>query len=348
MQSKGASYPVMRRQSNDDITKETYMNKPFYRRARTTLLGFALGLAILGQLFPQVAQAQSTPVRVGILPTVPVAPFFAALQEGYFKEEGLDVTVQSTQSGAVSIPGMVAGAFDIVYTNTPSVLQAQQQGIDLRIIAGGNKNELRPPEASGLVGLKQSNLRSGKDLEGKTVAVNVRNNLIWLFAREWVKKTGGDPDKVTYREVPFPQMLDALKAKQVDAAFAIEPFLSFGLSDPNLAIVAWPISTVAPGIQAAVYVMTAEKAAKHPAVPAKFLRALSRGAEWVKANLNKEPYLKLLSGYSKLDPKLIASMPAMAPTSEVDVASLKRMSELMREHGLLKSDIDPLTKILKR
>ena len=47
--------------------------------------------------------------------------------------------------------------------------------------------------------------------EGKSIAVNTRNKVIWLYARAWVKATGGDPERVTFKEVPFPQMEDALR-----------------------------------------------------------------------------------------------------------------------------------------
>ena len=48
--------------------------------------------------------------------------------------------------------------------------------------------------------------------------------MIWLYARAWIQATGGDPDKVTFLEVPFPQMEDALRQQRVDAAFMVAPF----------------------------------------------------------------------------------------------------------------------------
>src|ERR687891_313208 len=50
------------------------------------------------------------------------------------------------------------------------------------------------------------------------------NNVVWLTVRALVEKRGGDPRKLSFIEVPFPQMLDALLNDRVDAIANIEPF----------------------------------------------------------------------------------------------------------------------------
>ncbi len=292
--------------------------------------------------------ADLTPVRVSVLPIVDTAPFYAAVEKGYFKDEGLDVVLQVTQrGGAVGIPGMVAGAYDVVYTNSPSVILAQQQGIDLTLIAGSGRNPQQPPDQVGLIALSDSKLASGKDLEGKSVAINARNNIQWLFVRAWIKATGGDPDKVNYREVPFPQMVDAVTNKQVDAAFAIEPFLTFGRRGGEVEVIGWPFHTTSPGIQMALYAMTTEAVRKNPELAAKFKRGMARGTQWVIDNADKDEYFELVNSYTKLPVELIASLPPAVPAADVDLASLEKMAELMRENNLLTSDLDPASMVMK-
>jgi NitT/TauT family transport system substrate-binding protein len=309
--------------------------RPFGIAALAASLSIAAGTAT-----PTRAE-QLTAVGVSILPILPVAPFYAAVQEGYFKAEGLDATPKiSAQGGAVGIPGLVAGTYDVAYSNTPSVFLALAQGIDLRIIAGSSKNPAKPPELVALVGRKDDNLHVGHDLEGKTIAVAARGDVQWLFARAWVSATGGDPDKVTYREAPPPQMIDAIQHKQVDAAVTIEPFLTFSKRDPGLAIIAWPFNAVAPGTQVGIYVVTADTAKKRPEMIAKFVRGLRKGSDWIAGNLGKDPYLKLVSNYSRLDPGLISALPPVGTDTDVDVPSLKLIAKLMRKNGMLTKDID--------
>ncbi len=309
----------------------------------------ALGLvgAIASVAFAP-ASAQLEVARVSVIPILDMAPFYAAIEQGYFKAEGLDVTTETNQQGgAVGIPGLVAGAYDVAYSNTPTNLLAIQQGIDLRLIAAGSRNPDQPPEQVGLLGRKEDNLHTGKDMEGKSIAVNAKNGVQWLFARAWVKATGGDPDKVTYREVAFPQMIDALKAKQVDAALALDPFLTFGQRDPTLVVIGWPFHTVLPGIQAADFVVMAETAAKRPEYVEKFVRGLAKGVDWVNANAGNEAFLKLVNGYTKMEPALIKSMPISPAQSAVDLNSLNRIAALMRENGLLTSSIDVAAIVFK-
>ncbi len=305
------------------------------------------GLVVSVVLGPVPAGAQqATPFPVSILPILPVAPFYAAVQLSFFKSAGLDAQPMVIRQGGVAgIPGLVAGAYKVAYASTPSVLLAIGQGIDLRVVAGSGRSPAEPPEPAALVGRKADNLHSGKDLEGKRIAVVATQNVQWLFARAWVKATGGDPDKVQFREVPLPQMIDAVARNQVDAAVLIDPFLTFSKRNPKLAVIAWPFHDVMPGGQLAVFVVTGETADKHPDLVTKFVHGMEKGAAWVKANMGKEPYLKLVSGYSHLKPGLIAAMPPISTDVDVDMPSLKRMVELMRENGQLKTNIDVASKV---
>jgi NitT/TauT family transport system substrate-binding protein len=308
-----------------------------------------LALLLASSVGVPAAAQPATQVRVSTIPILDMATFFAALEQGYFKTEGLDVTTQTTQQGgSVGIPALVSGAYDIAYSNTTTIIQALQQGIDLKIIAGSSFNAKQPPEQVALMSRKADGLKTGKDMEGKSIAVNARNGVQWLFSRAWVKATGGDPDKVNYREVAFPAMIDALKNKQVDAALTIEPFLTFGQRDPDLEVMAWPFNVVAPGMQAAGYVVTAETAAKRADLVNRFLSGLNKGADWVNANLGQEPYLKVVNGYTRLDPRLISALPLLKADNKVDLRSLERMAQLMRENGLLTSQIDLASKIYKQ
>ena len=285
--------------------------------------------------------AELSKLKVSILPIVDTAPLFAAKKEGYFKQEGIEVDTARVVSGTAGIPGAVAGAYDIVYTNIVSSFLAKSQGIDIRIIASGSSAGVHPPDTAGLIGRKADHIRSGKDLEGKTIAVNQRNNINWLFAVAWIGKSGGDVSKVHIREVPFPQMIDAVKIKQVDVAHAIEPFLGGGLRDPNLEIVGWPFSTVLPGIRAAQWIVTGETAEKRPEDVRKFVRALRKGAAWLNANNGTEEFYNLIASYTRLKPAAVKNMHLRDVSTDNDIPAMRRLSVLMVENGLLKQPIDP-------
>jgi NitT/TauT family transport system substrate-binding protein len=156
-----------------------------------------------------------------------------------------------------------------------------------------------------------------------------------------VQKAGGDPDKVTYREVPFPQMLDALRGKRVDAVFSVDPFNAIAKADPGLEYIGSPYNAVQPGLSVAQYVATEDFIAKNPETLKRFNAALHMGISWVNKNLKSKELQDLLAGYTKINPELLAKMaqPGEAP-SKVDVESIRKTMVLMKAHDLLTGDVN--------
>lgn len=290
---------------------------------------------------PADGRAQTTKLRVSIIPIVDTAPLFAAIKQGYFAEEGLEIDTTRIVGGAAGIPGAIAGVYDIVYTNIVSTLLAKSQGLDVRIIASGSQAGVKPPDTAGLIKRKEDSFTTGAEMDGKIVAVNARNNINWLFAAAWIKKTGGDPAKVQFREVPFPQMVDAVKTKQVDAAHAVEPFLANGLRDPNLEILGWPFSTVLPGIRAAQWIVSGETVEKRPEVIHKFVRAMRKGADWLNAHNGTDAFFAVISSYTRLPPARIKAMHLRTISTDNDVPAMRKLAALMVEHGMMPEVIDP-------
>lgn len=291
--------------------------------------------------FPAGA-ADLVKVRAAALPIVDTAPFFAAMQQGFFTEQGLDVTISPEYTGTVGLGGAVGGSYDIVYTNVPSTLLGIQQGLDLRFISLASA--MGPPDVTSLVTRKGENFRTAKDFNGKTIGINGLKNLQWVVIRGWLKAGGADVENVTLRDVPFPQMTDALKTKQVDGIFAIEPFLSADLLDPTLEVAAHPFDVIK-GVRPAGWVVTGDYATKHPDVVKKFMVAMAKGADWVNANRGKDPFVKLVAGYTKMDPTRVATMRTTPALTAPDPNELRRLAALMKETGLLTATYDPGTKI---
>jgi NitT/TauT family transport system substrate-binding protein len=115
---------------------------------RRRFLAQSLSAAALPLLPAAVRAADLPKMRVSAITISDCVPFYAAMQQGYFPAAGIEVATEAETGGTVGIPAVVAGAYDVVYSNIPSILQAIAQGIDLRFIAGGNP--LNPPDTTGL------------------------------------------------------------------------------------------------------------------------------------------------------------------------------------------------------
>lgn len=286
-------------------------------------------------------------VRVSIVPIFVVAPHVIADRLGYFTAEGIAVTTQPVQGGTVGIPGLVAGSFDVLYANSVAVLTALERGIDLRIIEEGTRIPVKPPDPAALLQRKGGGLRTGKDLEGKVIGINAKFDIQWLIAQAWVKQTGGDPSKVSYREMPLPSMLDALGGGQVDAVVAVDPFLTVGLGDPRFELLDWAQSKVMPGLPSSLWVVSGDGAEKKRDLIRAYIRGFTKGAQWVDAHLGDAQYLQLVASFTKTDEKLLAKMVVGMQPLTVDVAGIEGMAALMKANGLLQTDIDVAAKIFK-
>ena len=294
----------------------------------------ALGLSLVA---PAVRAQGLRKLRVNIIPLADLAPFYAAMKNGYFTEEGLDIETTPSTGGAVGIPGLIGGAFDIAYSNIVSNLLAAEQNLDISIIAPATSGYSL---ASGLMARTADRIRTGKDLEGKSLATNTRNNNIWLFARAWARLTGGDPNKITIREVPFPQMGDALKRGQIDAAFNIDPFLSAATADPAIELVANPYGEVQPKVQIGQYTSTRAFVAKNPDLVKAFLRGLNKGNAWYDARLQSPELADLISGYTRVAPETTIKLKKGPAYQNIEIDEMRKTMVLMREQGMLKSDLD--------
>src|SRR5262245_28080 len=116
---------------------------------------------------PARAQTPLRKIRLNILPAGEVSPPFAAIKIGWFAAEGLEVDTTPSVGGAAGIPGLVGGAYDIIYSNFVSNVLACARGLDVKGISAASTGG-----KAGIVARKDSGLKSGADLNGKTFAVN--------------------------------------------------------------------------------------------------------------------------------------------------------------------------------
>jgi NitT/TauT family transport system substrate-binding protein len=316
------------------------VRRSLLRATLALLLVPLLGLMACGGDEPSATQNDSgglekTDLTIGTVPVLGVAPLYIAINKGYFKDEGLNVTPKVYASGALSLPAMIKGEIDMVFSNYISLFNVQASGTGkVRVIAEGSS---AAPNSFGIYVMPNSPIREAKDLAGKKLGVNARNNIATVLTNETLKTAGVDTTSVNYVEVPFPEMAATLQRGNIDAAFLAEPFVTAAQTSLGVnRIVDAGVGTTE-GLPIDGYAATEAWVKQHPKTAAAFQRALQKAATDA---ANRSETDKVVTGYAKVDPKFAPLMaPLQYPTS-VNPTRLQRVADLMLAQGILKAKLD--------
>src|SRR3954451_22970196 len=147
-------------------------------------------------------------------PSVNNDAIWMAIEYGYFKEQGLDVDYRVFPSGTTAFQTFRTGQGDIVMTgDLPSVQYFFNNPGQYQTVAAIER------DAKGYVAIARKDVRTAKDLGGKTIATRVGSRGSW-FISEYLTKNGVDPRSVTVKNLDT-QLLPAALCKGDIAAFFI-------------------------------------------------------------------------------------------------------------------------------
>lgn len=283
------------------------------------------------------AAAETTPITVGTIPIIDVAPLHVGLEEGFFEEEGLEVEISTGEGGAAIVPGVVGGSYDFGFGNSLSLVVASASGLDLRVVASGVYGTGDPAADPYAVITADDTLQRPADLEGRTVAVNTVNAIGDTIVKASVAADGGDPSTIEFVEVPFPNANAAVTAGDVDAAWQVEPFITLG-TDEGVRVLTTPLNDVAEEIEVSTYFTTAQYADQNADVVERFTRAIERSLEH--AQENPDAVRAVLPTYLEVTPELAERLILPRWDTEPSEATFELYRDLGQEYGLLDGEPD--------
>lgn len=267
---------------------------------REFLTNVAVGMAGL-PLLNAIASAQ-VKGKVGYMKIVDNASLFMAAEKGFFKKEGLELDVVPMVGGATIAPAVASGDLQFGWSNVISLYQAHVEGFDFKLISGGAINVKGTHDTHAIQVLKDSPIKTVKDLEGKTVAVNTLSNIVQLMAMAWIDKNGSNSAKVKFVEVPFPQMEAALTSGRVDAASTHEPFVTASVGKGLTRVLAHNWGDVLPKFLIASWFASDKWLKKNKETGQRFIRAINQGIDAI--NADTQDTRNLMSKWTGLDAEL--------------------------------------------
>lgn len=276
-------------------------------------------------------------IAVASLPLLDAAGLHIAVKQKFFEAEGLHVQVKPVAQSIQALPALKNGQVDVIAgANYVSFLQANEAGaLKLRIVADGGSQSSRFMQ---LLVMPNSPIKQPKDLEGKTIAVNILNNIQSLTLNEVLKANNVDPSKVKYRAVPFPQMGAALQKGQIDAVHTGEPFGTLFQRKLGARMVIDGGGAPVTELPVSGYVTTQDFVQKYPKTAAAFQRAIQRAQQL--ATSDRKKVEEVLPSYAKVDAQTAAVLVLPNYPTSLNATRLQRLPDLMLKDGLLKSRVD--------
>jgi NitT/TauT family transport system substrate-binding protein len=285
------------------------------------------------------ADAGTISITVGALPVVDDVSAYIAADEGIFQRDGLNVTIKQVLQSTLAIPEMQKGTIDIIgggnYVSFIKASASDPANPPYRIISEAATC------ASGsfdVLALPSSGIETPADLQHKTIAVNLTNNIQTLMINSVLKSDDVNPATVRFVVIPFPKMVAALEAHKVDAMSAVEPFITTAEQKAGAQPILDQCSGPDSNLPLSGYFSTTAWAQQHPQAVRRFQQAMAQAQEIAdtdRAQVEKT-LLKYVTGLTAVQAATITL--EQFPTS-LDSAQLNRVSNLMQEAGLIRGSI---------
>jgi NitT/TauT family transport system substrate-binding protein len=155
-------------------------------------------------------------------------------QQGYFKDQGLDIDITYTQGGATTEQAVISGSVDFAMaTGTLGIISAYAKGAPIRIISA---EQTGSPDIFWYA-RKESGIRSLRDAHGKTVSFSApgsSSNLVLLQLLD----EAGITDAKTVPTGGIPGTLTQVMSGQIDIGWGAPPAPLPDIQDGKLVIVA--------------------------------------------------------------------------------------------------------------
>jgi NitT/TauT family transport system substrate-binding protein len=206
----------------------------------------------------------------------PSAPFVTAIDKGYFKAEGLDVTIDSAAGSVEPITRVASGTYDMGFADINSLIKFRDANPAVPIKAVFMVYN-KPPFA--IVGRKSRGISAPKDLEGKKLGAPAPDGAFAQW-KIFVQANSIDASKVTIENVGFPVREPMLAAGQVDAitGFSFSSFIN--LKDRGVPvddIVVLLMADHGVNLYGNAIIVNPKFAAEKPEVVKNFLKAFTKG-----------------------------------------------------------------------
>lgn len=271
-------------------------------------------------------------------------PYQAALEQGYFKDEGIDIKgFVGSSGGGTTVRNVVTGGLAFGEVATPAAVNAYYAGAPLTIIGSATNT----PGTINWVAPRGADVNSIADLKGKTAGFTSAGSVTQNTSALAVKRADGIvPDDVTFKAMGgVSEGLTALSEGSIAAAANLDPvFSSQQQGEKQWQVVFWARDYIKK-FQQTCLVAGGDILKQNPEVMRGILRARAKGVQFVRENPQKmaEIFASYNDGYDAKT--MAAAIKNVKPESyytqnQLSIEGLQTIEEGMKNIDLIDRDVE--------
>ena len=283
---------------------------------------------------PQPTSGDLRQVRVAALPITETAALWGGIKAGIFAKHGLTVEVLPAQGGAQAIPALLSGDIEFAIGQPFGPFRADMQDLGVVMIGNYASSYAQGDDINAVVASAKSGIKRPAELAGRKVSVNSLGAAGDVTIMAAVEQDGGDPTKIQFVEVAFPDVPAQLEAGNIDAAWVPEPFVTQLKNRGDTFIVA-PYQAVVPGLATLTAITTSALMSSDPTLIADFTAAMKETLAWATDPANEKDVRQAIKDNLQLPEPVADSVKLPAFGWDLDRASQEALANLAVKYGVL-------------
>jgi NitT/TauT family transport system substrate-binding protein len=248
----------------------------------------------------QAANLEKVSIRMDWVINGYHAPFFVGVEKGFYKDEGLDVTVEPGNGSSVVAQAIGNGNGTFGYVDGGTMMTLVSKGLHVKAVMG-----IVQKSPLSVVYNAKRGINKPKDLEGKKIgASNGEAPLIMLPA--FLKATGVDESKITIVNTSPASKEAILLNGQVDGDVEFDFVVIPPLEAHGMSVKAFDYADYGVNVPGTSIIARDDYLASHPDVVRRFLRATAKAYDWTVQHPEQAIDILIAANPDKKIPKDIA------------------------------------------
>jgi NitT/TauT family transport system substrate-binding protein len=244
-------------------------------------------------------------LRVTVVPNDDVTPLLYGQAGGLFRKAGIDIQVSQSTSGAVIAAAVAGGSYDVGLSSMMALITGHARGLPFAMVAP-SLIALPGENIGSILVLKDSPVKTPRDLNGKLVACSAIKDASWVMTRLFVDENGGDSETLKFVEFPQVALPAALDQRRLDAAMIQNPTLQVAFATGKYRTIGDPFQAIAKRWLVAAWFTLADYAAKNRDLVMRFGQVMQQAT--IYSNAHHPETAPLIAAFSSVDTAAVLQM----------------------------------------